>query len=208
MPAPLRRRRQAGQRPKDADAALLDSMINPDLADRAQVRERYADLHASLWSRSWSSSPDQHVGLLTGPMLPNALERYGRAAAFAGVEMSSPLLDRRLIEFCLALPARQRGLHGYGKSILRRSMRGLAPDLTVERRDFSDLGAAVTVQFTKLLFEELEETLRGAKGALEGYVRYELIADALERFPRGQDAASAFRLWKAFTLASWLRRNA
>jgi hypothetical protein len=45
-----------------------------------------------------------------------------------GVEVRSPLYDRRVIEFAATRPREERSSGGETKRLLRRSMRGLLPD--------------------------------------------------------------------------------
>ena len=51
-------------------------------------------------------------------------ERY---TAARGLEQRHPLMDRRLVEFALALPAEQRCSHGVLKAVMRRAMADVLP---------------------------------------------------------------------------------
>lgn len=55
------------------------------------------------------------------------------AADHAGVEVRLPFLDRRVIDFLLAVPARVRFRDGWIKWILRESMRGILPEEVRQR---------------------------------------------------------------------------
>jgi asparagine synthase (glutamine-hydrolysing) len=54
------------------------------------------------------------------------------------MEERSPLADRRVIEFALALPETQRWRHDQPKFILRQAMRGLLPESVRQRRTKAD----------------------------------------------------------------------
>jgi len=45
-----------------------------------------------------------------------------------GLEVRDPTMDKRLMEFCLAIPDEQYRLNGQNRALIRRAMRGLLPD--------------------------------------------------------------------------------
>jgi hypothetical protein len=51
-----------------------------------------------------------------------------------GVELRSPLLDRRVVDFALTRPREERNQAGDQKRLLRASMRGLLPDSVLAPR--------------------------------------------------------------------------
>ncbi len=44
------------------------------------------------------------------------------------VSLVSPFLDRRVLEFCLALPGDMKVNHGYKRYLIRAGMRGILPE--------------------------------------------------------------------------------
>lgn len=48
--------------------------------------------------------------------------------ARAGLEARHPMFDRRLVEFCLAVPPEQHRLGRHGRRLIRRAMEGILPD--------------------------------------------------------------------------------
>ncbi|MCC7361000.1 MAG: hypothetical protein IT317_16065 [Anaerolineales bacterium] len=69
--------------------------------------------------------------------LPAMPELYNRIAADPGIDLRHPYLDRRLIEFCLGLPAEQRLRDGWNRLIQRNAMRGILPEAVRQRRSKS-----------------------------------------------------------------------
>jgi asparagine synthase (glutamine-hydrolysing) len=61
------------------------------------------------------------------------LSALDAVAAYAGVELRHPFLDRRLVEFLLHIPQHLRSWQGADRVILRKSMAGRMPD-AVRRR--------------------------------------------------------------------------
>ena len=55
------------------------------------------------------------------------MELLDQLSAALQIEPRYPLMDKRLVEFCLALPAHQKLYQGWSRYILRRSMEGILP---------------------------------------------------------------------------------
>ncbi|MFH1130056.1 MAG: lasso peptide isopeptide bond-forming cyclase, partial [Pseudomonadota bacterium] len=62
-----------------------------------------------------------HLRLNTG-LLTYALELADKQGAAFGIEHRRPFFDRRLVEFCLALPSEQKMNQGYDRVICRRAL--------------------------------------------------------------------------------------
>jgi asparagine synthase (glutamine-hydrolysing) len=68
-------------------------------------------------------------------ILPTLLRNYDRYSMASGVEVRMPFMDHRLVTFCFSLPAESKLGGGYTKRILRDAMRGIVPDVILNRRD-------------------------------------------------------------------------
>jgi len=112
---------------------------------------------------------------LASPLAARAITLEISHAVRVPLEVRRPYRDRRLIEYCLALPAHQLYRPGWGKWILRRAMRGILPEAVRLRRQSTSLMG---------LF---------ARGLLERE------ADTIETF-LGQEA----RLWPRYVERKWL----
>ncbi len=80
-----------------------------------------------------------HLAGITGGFLPYALETYFHTDVVVGVERRHPFLDRRLAELCLSLPGDQKLRDGWTRSIMRRALVGILPDVVRERPGKADL---------------------------------------------------------------------
>jgi len=52
-----------------------------------------------------------------------------------GIETRDPTADKRVFEFCAAIPPEQFVLGGQGRSLIRRAMRGRLPEATLQRQE-------------------------------------------------------------------------
>jgi asparagine synthase (glutamine-hydrolysing) len=123
------------------------------------------------------------------------LNQYGdyNAAVGAGwgIETRDPTADRRVFEFCAAIPQEQFVADGRGRSLVRRAMRGRLPDATLDRREkgtqaadwYECLGAIHGELLAELALEE-------KSGVAARLIDFERLRAALEDWPKtAQEAA-------------------
>jgi asparagine synthetase B (glutamine-hydrolysing) len=122
-----------------------------------------------------------------------------------GLEPSHPFWDRDLVEFMLALPPELKNWRGETKRLLRRSLRGVVPDLVLDRRDKLSLTPffrrGLAVYDRPLLTQSLavlHPTLSRQLGAREGL---RLIDGLLAERP-----VPLLRLWFMICLNTWLKQ--
>jgi asparagine synthase (glutamine-hydrolysing) len=106
--------------------------LNGDFVRRTNLRER--DL-ASLTRPVCSSRAEREIDwFFTCLFVSRAFARLSSLALEQGVELRSPLSDRRVIEFALSRPWWERSSGKETKLLLRASMRGLLPDQVLAPR--------------------------------------------------------------------------
>ena len=107
----------------------LGEWIAPAFARRVDLRSRMLPLNDDVGFRLPTTS--RQYGYIRRAMRPFALERY---SGVGRIEVRYPYLDRRLIEFALAIPLDQILRIGESRSIVRRAFRGLVPESVLQRR--------------------------------------------------------------------------
>jgi asparagine synthase (glutamine-hydrolysing) len=154
------------------------------------------------------SAREQHWHGLTSGLIPNALELADRAAAAFSLEPSYPFFDRRLMEFCLALPPEQKLHQGWTRVVMRRAMTNILP-VEVQWRTTK---ANLSPNFKRRLFdcerERLDEVILNDPQVIQEYVDLPALRAAYHRYlsqPTSDDDALA--VYGAVTLALWLRRT-
>jgi len=125
-PAPVqrlvRRALRRGRPPAWIDPAFA-ARIN--LADRLAQRQPDVDFQTCEQIDLWREG-------MSGRMV-HSIEATSRAVSRFGLDHAHPFLDRRIVEFGLALPSDQRGRNGRHKDLLRRTMARHLPPAIVER---------------------------------------------------------------------------
>ena len=152
---PFLARRREGRRVQEV---LSDSLMDPAFAQRMGLEDRLRTLESHSVATPLGEPQWERVRALDHPYLTVALERYHRVAAQAGLEARHPLLDLRVVRFCLSLPDHQRTVGGWPKVLLRRATEGYLPDEFRWRRGKVNLGGT----FNRALFVLLKENFRVA----------------------------------------------
>lgn len=178
--------------------------ISPEFARRTQLDERLREFDAEQAKRG-RTARHRHMATMESPLYAAALELANQAAAGLSVEPRYPFFDRRLMEFCLSLPASQKFSQGWPRAILRRAMSGILPDELRWRAAKSDLSP----NFTRGLLLRERDTLHAfitQPGAAESYLHMPVIQGAYQRFTEGKSYTKQDLtvLYCALTLWLWL----
>lgn len=156
---------------------------------RPLINDRWAD-----WS-SLSAARRPHGDLADGgrAMRLRVLRRtgmfaaqiYAAYAARFGVDVRTPLADRRLVEFCLAVPEEQYMTNGQPRLLIRRAMAGRLPQDTLAARRRGLQAAAwfesMSAERTALLAEVQAFEADGLTSQILDLPRMRTL---LERWPR------------------------
>ena len=192
--------------------ALARTLMNPDFARRIDLAGRLE----MLWEQRRTTQPqtlrEEHAANLNSAYIPVALERYDRVAATYSIEPRHPFFDKRLVEFCLALPREQKVSNGWSKILLRRAMAGLLPDQVRWRPGWEHLGDDFSAAFLGLEHALLKHVVRGDSDDsgdmidLSEYVDGVALRQAYQRYVSCGSFEAGEKVWQAVTLALWLRR--
>lgn len=136
---------------------------------------------------------------------------FGLITTFAlrnGVEMRSPLSDRRVIDFALSRPWWERSSGKETKLLLRRAMQGLLPDEVLAPRPYrTGITGGYSHRWMVEVFPTLlDRTLREPLILEElGIVRTEALRRACTEYKYPQDAATRVGLYYTLQAELWLR---
>jgi asparagine synthase (glutamine-hydrolysing) len=139
------------------------------------------------------------------PYLTAGIERYARLAAYAGVEQRQPLLDKRLIEFCVSLPWDQKCRDGWSKFAMRKLAERVLPASVAWRPGWEQISGKFSEARSKLNREEEIETALAAAQELRGVVCEQKVRDRIRKLQNG-DSDFDQQLVDFVNLARWLKR--
>jgi asparagine synthase (glutamine-hydrolysing) len=157
-----------------ARAARLRSWVARDWAERWGLSPLLDGIEISA-----GASVRRHMaGGLGAGHLDDRFETWDRLGAPFGIEYRYPLLDLRLVELALSLPPDQVVSRGRGRSLHRRSMAGILPEVVRHRPDKQQTVGAWGQRLARTAAEELAAL---AAVAEVDAVRSRLDTDGLAR---------------------------
>ncbi len=101
------------------------------------------------------------------------------------LEARHPMLDRRLVEFCLAVPPEQHRMDHYGRGLIRRAMKNLLPDevrLRQNKRYSSNPGLEKEISAQLEKFQGVLD-LAASKPEISDYIELKKIKHRLNELP-------------------------
>jgi hypothetical protein len=159
------------------------------LADRIRVRH----------DRRWRSHGQEHIySMLTNGWFADGSETADRVQSRHGIERRSPLLDRRIVEFGLALPEEQRWRGAETKVVLRNAVKGLLPEPVRQRRTKANFGQLCADLTSEMVTERA--CVPSALAAL-GWIDTTRV-EAMQSNPR----AHAWPLWMMRSIDRWYQK--
>jgi asparagine synthase (glutamine-hydrolysing) len=184
----------------------LNTAIHPVFARRMGLAQRIQAAEA-LELAGANPLRAQHMLALTDGRFEYVANVFDHTASTFALEQRYPFFDRRLMEFCLALPFDQKLRHGWSRAIFRRAMEQILPPTVQWRVSKGNLG----VNVRRRLLEErhiLEDVIVRDPGVIEPYIDVSALRAAYRRYLSQPTAASEedlFTIFLSVNLALWLR---
>ncbi|MEM9806550.1 MAG: asparagine synthase-related protein, partial [Cyanobacteria bacterium P01_D01_bin.56] len=182
-----------------------NSLVHPRLAKRTRLENHMRMLTPN--NLGPMSPKKQHWSGLNSALYPNVMEIADKTAARFSLEARYPFFDRRLLEFCLALPSNQKFRDGWSRSILRFAMTDILPPAVQWRRGKGQLGANFIRRFGLLEKETLERMMVDFP-SIQPYVDETTLRSAYNGYivRNNFNGDDAMTLLSAVTLSKWLER--
>lgn len=178
-------------------------IVSPDLLARTRFNREV--MEAQRWREFSAPGQWERYRVLTAGEVALGLNANAADYCAHGVQSLSPFQDRRLAEFCLALPAYALGVPGQSKQLLRRAVQDILP---AEIIALGKVGSLLPLYHRSVM--EREKAIVAALLADPHIVQHGYIDGvALRRLVEGYqgDQAASFWLWAAITLELWLQKH-
>lgn len=183
------------------------SLINPSFAQRVGLNQHIQSQN-QLQSPSVTVREDQWR-TLTCALLTFTLELTDHSCAAFSIESRHPFMDKRMVEFCLSLPPEQKLHQGWSRIVMRRAMNNILP----KQIQWRGGKTVMTPNFLRglLHFDRklVDEVVVNNPNSIKEFVDL----NSLHRFhhkliSEGEVTNDdVIPLWKAVTLALWLRHT-
>ena len=184
-----------------------DKYINKDFISKINLKNRIQDKCDDLNSKY--TAKEIHYNILNDGFDQVVYEMVDKISAAFNVEMRYPFLDKRLIEFCYAVPTEQKRHNGWDRIIMRRAMENILPTEIQWRKDKKYLNLNYTtnlIRFEKDLFEDL---IFKNKRLIEDYVDIDALIKAYNLYNLNKnetDIISVYNIWKSIILWLWISK--
>jgi asparagine synthase (glutamine-hydrolysing) len=200
-PQPIRRlKRRVTRLLQDRRVLSGKARLSSSLAHKVDILTRRS-VFRGLAPVSRPSSLEYRLESISHPHNVAGRERYDRVASALAIEPRDPFFDRRVIEFCLSLPAAQLHSGDWPKLILRRASAGLVPDTIRWRRSKEHVGFKFTRSLLASASDQMPHFTRMLP-ILAGYVSPAKFSEIGPSTAMDTDANV-----ELFGLACWLERN-
>jgi len=180
-------------------------LINTRLAQRYNLAAKVHFREEKQWLLK--TARELHHFDLTWSARQRDFENLDGVASAFNLDLRHPFSDRRLIEFCLALPPEQKVRGGYTRAILRYALAASLPEEIKTRAGKADLDLAFYSGIRASGELDLGKILFCEPQLIAQYIDITLLREAYDDFMKGTNKNAAF-LWRAAFLVLWLQHNA
>jgi asparagine synthase (glutamine-hydrolysing) len=180
-------------------------IVNSEFVQRIGLIERKKILQEA-WARPARTAREFHWRRLSWGIHQLMFEVTDVVSAAFSIERRSPFFDKRLVEFCLALPANQKMRLGWTRWIMRSALRAILPAEICQRRKKSDLSSNFLHCLLTFHMEALEKVVSDEKGVINSYVSINSLREVHRRLSSQEERLSGddTKIWLVAALYIWL----
>jgi asparagine synthase (glutamine-hydrolysing) len=193
-------------RPSTGKDFLSRSIINPNLVKRIELSERRHQRDGT--SNFRLTARERHQQEFESPQLTLDLELLDKVSAAFSIETRHPFFDKRLVEYCLALPPEQKLSQGWTRYVFRRAMASVLPEEVcwrTSKADFSVNFLQAIKNYDKAL---LKRMLISDTQIIEPYLDIPKLESTCQRVISQPDFSiqDALIVYGAAMLIPWLKK--
>lgn len=180
------------------------SILNKEFARRRKAEEYLNNLYWKPEIENNTAKDAHYLNLTRGSILP--MELSDRTTSAFSIEHRHPFLDKRLVEFCYAIPTEIKFKFGWNRYIMRIAMVDILPSEIQWRPDKTDFSSFCGTNL--LLFEKnvLDEIKNLKAKIIEEYIDINIFRAIYRNYINENDYNYLFELWLVSTLYLWLKK--
>lgn len=200
--------RQAWRKLKGYQVASpkLSPIVNSEFARNIKLLERIQAFSPHQSPTFWTAREYHHQDILSGAN-SFALEGINKAASAFGIEARFPFTDKRLVEFCLAIPPQQKFHDGWIRFLMRRALANYLPPKIQWRNDKGNLYPNFYHGLSTQDKKYLEDAFMNEATAIEPFINLQVLKKAYQKFNNEGLEDYAVYVWISLTLSLWLRKQ-
>ena len=123
------------------------------------------------------------------------------------IEIFSPFLDKRLIEFCLQVPLTEKFKNGEDRYYFRKAMKDIIPKEIENRSSKGDISPLFVEEILKFPLESILKIIFKRNSPLADLIEKSEVISMHERFLEKEDPFLASFFYKLIYLGSWLNKR-
>jgi asparagine synthase (glutamine-hydrolysing) len=150
-----------------------------------------------------------HFDILMNPLITLAMEKMNIFSKQFRIENRSPFFDRRVMEYCLALPAQQKLQNGWSRFVVRQALKDVVPKIVRDRPGKSVLTAGFLNNLLKYHRQDIDACL----ASLHPYLQKRIFVEKLEQQWRvfcldysACERVNSLNIYSVKVLDAWLKR--
>ena len=185
----------------------LPPLINRQFAKHIDFEHRFQTLGTA--SHAANTVQEDHWFSLTTGLLVFVLELLDRSAAAFSIEARHPFMDKRLIEFCLAVPPEQKLNQGWSRMIMRHALAGVLPKSIQWRGGKTSMTPNFLHGVLMLDRPVFDDLVNHPPQQLQQYIDVDVLQEAYHRMTSETQVKNAdiMTVWQASILGLWLRHH-
>lgn len=186
-------------------AGLNNNFLKDEFIKKVSVNS-YPD--EKIWkpSKRGYNAKKHHYNSIFSYFVQENNEILDKVAGSFSIESRYPFFDKRLIEFCYAIPTNMKFRYGWDRFILRSSMSNILPKEIQCRQKKASLENVL--QKNLLFFEKdcLENMLYKHDEIINKYIKLDKVKETFERYNKNGSILyiQLFNIWLLLILHKWL----
>jgi asparagine synthase (glutamine-hydrolysing) len=188
--------------PPSVNSSAGSPFIDPEFSRRMHMMERHQGWRKTQGHSGLHERERHYRNIAKQGLPPFALEVMDKSMAAFGLEPRYPFWDKRLVEFCLALPSNQKLNQGWNRVVMRRAMSGILPievQWRMGKTDFSPNLTEGLVGDRPRLDKAIAQL-----GTLKHSLDVKAVEEIYQRFLAEPSHGGARQLWTVLSLSLWL----
>lgn len=184
--------------------AMQDSLLSAGTKERAGAFDPYANVRPLFEGTHASTLLNRLLYADTKTYLQELLMKQDQMSMAASVESRVPFLDHKLVELTARLPERLKLRGLTTKYVLRRSMKGLLPEVILTRPKMG-FPVPLATWFRGPFRPVIDEYVLSERAASRGLFEREFVRELVAEHQTGARNHEG-RLWALVNFEMWMRR--
>lgn len=184
-------------------------MIQRELLKKWKVEERFDKDGYNQLTEKYYNFHEDHKFMVDEKAFSHISAMETKISLANKITIRDPSRDKRVIEFCLSVPAEQFVYNGCERLLIRRAMKGIIPDKIRMNIGKRGIQSADWLQRLKPCWQsirrELEQLTESKDELVNKYIDLEKVKDELKKTDEQLQAANEEALTKLFTALIFYR---